>query len=193
MKFVSIITNIHPMKKLLLIVLAVVCLAQFTASGKTNSSDRNKRYEKKVARQEKVKEAVESKSYVIELDRLYMSRYGNINLSSGRNYIIIKGNSAAISAGYMGRQRGLIPVAGIRLNGKPSVYKLHKNEAKGNYRVEMEVTEGSDTFHITMTISENGNCSAIISGAKIDNTRYSGNLVPIEKKKTVPEPDYIKL
>jgi len=181
------------MKKLFLIVLAAITTFSFNAAGESGLTDSSNRNEKKVARQEKIKEAVESKSFAIEINRLYMSRFGNVNLSPSHNYIIIKGNNAAISAGYVGRQHGLIPVAGIRLTGKPSVYKLHKNEAKGNYRIEMEVTEGNDTFHIIMTISENGNCSALISGIKIDDTRYSGNLVPIERKKTVPEPDLIKI
>jgi hypothetical protein len=181
------------MKKLFLIVLAAITTFSFNAAGESGLTDSSNQNEKKVARQEKIKEAVESKSFAIEIKRLYMSRFGNVNLSPSHNYIIIKGNNAAISAGYVGRQHGLIPVAGIRLTGKPSVYKLHKNEAKGNYRIEMEVTEGNDTFHIIMTISENGNCSALISGIKIDDTRYSGNLVPIERKKTVPEPDLIKI
>lgn len=193
MEFVIISANIHAMKKLLFIVLAAVSISSFNAAGESGSSDRESRNEKKLAKQQKIKDAVESRSFAIELDRIYMSRYGNINLLPNRNYIIVKGNNAAISAGYVGRQRGMTPVAGIRLTGKPSVYKQLKNESKGNYRIEMEITKDNDTFHITMTISENGTCSALISGVKIDDTRYSGSLVPIETKKIAPEPDAIKL
>lgn len=193
MEFVLISLNIHAMRKFFYIVLAAVSISTFNAAGETGSSDRNSRNEKKLAKQEKIRDAVESKSFAIELERLYVSRLGNVNLSPDRNYIIIKGNNAAISAGYVGRQRSSTPVAGIRLTGKPSLYKLEKNESKGNYRIEMEITEENDTFHVIMTISENGTCSALISGIKIDDTRYSGNLVPIERKKTDPEPDAIKI
>lgn len=181
------------MKKLLLLLIASVLIVASGASGKPGSTDKKTRIEKKLARQEKVKEAVESNSFEIELDRLYMSRFGSVNLSPGRNYIIIEGNKAAIRAGYMGRQHGLTPVAGIYLSAKPSKYILQKNESKGNYKIEMEVTGGYDTFHVVMTISENGYCSALISGVKIDDVRYSGNLVPIEQEKAAPEPDYIKM
>jgi hypothetical protein len=181
------------MKKLFLFLIAVVSIVATGASGKSDSPDNNKRTQKKLARQEKVKEAVESNNFEIELDRLYMSRFGSINLSPGRNYIIIEGNKAAIRAGYMGRQHGLTPVAGIYLSGKPSKYKMQKSESKGNYKIEMEVTGGNDTFQIVMTISENGYCSALISGVKIDDVRYSGSLVLIEKEKSAPEPDDIKI
>lgn len=193
MEFVHNSSNIHAMKKLLIIVLAAVSISSSNAAGEYGSSDRDSRNEKKLAKQEKIKEAVESKSFAIELDRLYMSRYGNINLTPSRNYIIVKGNNAAISAGYAGRQRGLTAVAGIRVTGKPSVYKVQRNDSKGNYRIEMEITKDNDTFHISMTISENGSCSALISGIKIDDTRYSGSLIPIDRKEIATEPDAIKI
>jgi hypothetical protein len=181
------------MKKLFLILIAVFSLISFTASGRSFSSDKNIRNEKKLAKQEKVKEAVESKRFAIELNRLHMSPYGTIDLTRGRNYIIISGNKASVSAGYIGRQRGLTPVEGVRLTGNPSVYKLEKNDSGGTYRIGMEVTAGGDTFHITMTIRESGYCDVAISAAKIDYTRYTGSLVPLEKKKTVREPDDIRI
>jgi hypothetical protein len=193
MEFEMIITKTYAMRKLLLIISVIAFLAPVADASEPVSSDRSKRAERKLAKQEKIKEAVESKSYAIELDRLFMSRYGSVNLNPRMNYIIINGNKATISAGYMGRQCGLTPVAGIRLTGRPSVYKMQKNESKGNYRIVMEVAGGNDNFHITLTISENGNCSALISGIRIDDSRYSGTLVPLGKKQKVPEPDDIRL
>jgi len=181
------------MKKLFLILIAVFSFLSFTASGRSFTTDNGKRNDKRTDREEKVKEAVESGRFAVELDRIYMSRYGRIDLSPGRNFIIISGNKASISAGYVGRQHSFKPVAGVRLTGNPSVYKLEKNDSRGNYRIEMEVTAGGDSFHITMTIRESGYCDATISGAKIDYTRYTGNLVPLEKKKTVREPDDIRI
>lgn len=184
MEFEMVITNQSSMKKLFIIILTAISIV--ASAGPS---------EKKAARQKAVKEAVESNRFAIELNKLYLSRYGVVNLHSGRNYIIIDGNKASVSAAYLGRQRGLYPVAGIRLTGEPSVYKLKKNESRKNYRIEMEVTAGSDLFHITMVISDNGHCTTTISGAKMDSTRYSGNLKPIEtgKKKKIREPDAIRI
>lgn len=188
-----IITNIHAMKKLFLIIIVIAFTAPFADASEPVSSDRSERIGKKLAKQEKIREAVESNSFAIELDRLFMSRYGNVNLNPRMNFIVINGNKATISAGYMGRQRGLFHVAGIRLTGRPTVYKLQKNESKGNYRIVMEVAGGNDNFQITMTISDNGYCSALISGIRMDDTRYSGTLVPLEKKQKVPEPYDIRI
>ena len=92
------------MKKLFIIILTAISISSFAGPN-----------EKKIARQKVVKEAVESKRFAIELNRLYLSRYGGVvNLHSGHNYIIIDGNKASVSAAYLGRQRGLFPVAGIR-------------------------------------------------------------------------------
>jgi hypothetical protein len=185
MEFEIVLTNQSSMKKLFIIILTAVSVAVSASPS-----------EKRAARQKVVKEAVESKRFAIELNQLYLSRYGVVNLHSGSNYIIIDDNKAYVSAAYLGRQHGLYPVAGIRLTGEPSVYKLKKNESRKNYRIEMEVNAGNDVFHITMVISDNGHCTTIISGAKMDSTKYSGNLKPIEtgkKKKKIREPDAIRI
>jgi hypothetical protein len=181
------------MKKLFFILLTTLSVTALAMANKPESSGKVSRNEKKLAKQELVKEAVETKSFAIRLDRLYMSRYGVVDLFPDKNYIIIDGNKASIRAGYAGRQHGLYPVAGIRLTGEPSVYKMSMNRSKGNYKIEMELTGGSDTFHVILTISENGTCSALISGVKIDDTRYSGDLIPIEKEVKTPVPDAIKI
>jgi hypothetical protein len=181
------------MRKLFFILLAAFSVSAIAKANMPESSDKSSQDEKKAARQENIRKAVESKQFTIELEKLYLSRYGIVDLHSGSNYIIVSGKKTAISAGYVGRQRGLYPIAGIRLTGEPSVFKLQKNKSKGNFKIEMEVTSGNDTFHIAMTISENGYCSAIISGLKMDDTRYSGSLIPAELEKKVPEPDAIKI
>jgi len=184
MEFEIILINQSSMKKLFIIILTAVSIAASAGPG-----------ERKAARQKVVKEAVESKRFAIELNHLYLSRYGVVNLHSGRNYIIIDDNKAYVRAAYLGRQHGLYPIAGIHLNGEPSVYRLKKNESRRNYRIEMEVTAGNDLFHITMVISDNGHCTTTISGAKMDSVRYSGNLKPIEsgEKKKIREPDAIRI
>ena len=102
---------------------------------------------------------------------------------------------SAVSVSAAVRFSAPYPIAGIHLNGEPSVYRLKKNESRRNYRIEMEVTAGNDLFHITMVISDNGHCTTTISGAKMDSVRYSGNLKPIEsgEKKKIREPDAIRI
>lgn len=180
------------MKKIFFFIVAVLFISSSVITGRSESSDNNNS-DKKIKKQESVKKAVEAKSFIIELNRLYMSRSGFVDLLERNNYIVIDGNKTEISAGYMGRQSGLYAIAGIRVGGKPSVFKMKKNDSRGKYEIEIEIKGDTDTFHITMTISENGYCNAWISGMKIENTRYSGILVPLEKEEKVSEPDAIRL
>ncbi len=187
------IKKIHAMKKTIIILLVSVVALSAGFKPVHDKEEKLSRSEKKALKQQLIKEAIESRHFVINLEKLYVSPYGIIDLIQSRNYIIIEGNKAAIRAGYMGRQSGLLPIAGINLAGEPSVYKMKTNSEKGNYRVEFEVNGNSDRFHVILLISENGYCNATISGAKINNARYSGDLNPIIKKKDVPEPDAIRL
>jgi hypothetical protein len=181
------------MNKFFFIILTALTVTSFRLSSNPESADINRRNDKKLTQQEEIKEAIESRRFAVKLDRLYMFRYGYIDLLPDRNYIIINGNKAAINAAYIGRQRGFFPIAGIRFIGESSVYKLHKNNSKGNYRIVMEVTGENDIYHILLNISENGKCSTTITGNWIDNVKYSGEFVLIEIEKTVPEPDAIKI
>jgi len=181
------------MKKLFTVLLTGILLLSSGFSLKTEQKEKLSRSEKKQMKQQFIREAVESKHFVVNLEKLYATPYGIIDLVRNRNYIIIEGNKAAIRAGYMGRQHGLYPVAGINLAGEPSVYRMKKDGEKGTYRIEFEVRATSDLFHVVLVISENGYCSATISGAKIDQVRYSGDLNPIIKDKNVPRPDAIRI
>ncbi|GEM_PF-515808 len=181
------------MKKLFIMPLTVLTALLFISAVKVSGEDKLSRSEKKTARQRIVKEAVESRRFVIEFDRLYMYRYGRIDLSPGKNFILISGNKAAIRAGYMGRQIGFMPIAGIRLAGEPVSYRMEKNSSKGTYRIEMDVKGDADTFHISILIGENGSCNTTISANRIDQVRYTGTLVPMEKEEKVPEPDAIRI
>ncbi len=181
------------MKKFFIIFLAVIVSGLFIGANNPGSDDKPGRSEKKAARQKIVKEAVESKMYAIEFERLYVYRYGNIDLRQGKNYLILNGDKTAIHAGYIGRQNGFMPIAGIKIAGETSYYRMEKNSSKGLYKIEMEVKGDTDVFHINITVSENGSCNTTISANRIDHVRYSGTLIPMKKKEKVPEPDAIRI
>lgn len=180
------------MKTFIISLIFIASTIIITASGKTQDERKLSRSEKKTVKKEQVKAAVESMRYTVEFERLYMYRYGSINLIPRSNFIIIDGNNAYISAAYMGRQRGFMPIAGIKLAGHPDKYNMVRN-SKGAYTIQMEVKGDTDIFHIHIIISENGNCNATISSSMIDSVKYSGTLISTEKKKKVPEPDAIRL
>jgi hypothetical protein len=149
-------------------------------------SGRELRNEKKIAEQAAVKQAVESRRFIIKLDRLYFSHGGFADLVPRSNYIIIDGEKAIISAAYLGRQYDLREIAGIDMLGKAFNYEVTRNISKGTYNIKMKVNNGTTSFDVYLSIGKNGKCTASVSNLKIDSVRYSGYIVPMKDKTNNP-------
>lgn len=134
-----------------------------------------------------IKDAIESRQFIIKLDRLYT--YGVINLRPRSNYIIVDGKKAVINAVYLGRQYDFRPIAGINMRGATSKYEVTNKVSKGKYDVKMKVENGAAAFDVYLTIDKNGNADASVNGIKISNARYRGYIVPLTKKVSVPIQD----
>jgi len=143
--------------------------------------------ESKSEKDELVKNAVESRKYIIKLDRLYANHGAIFDLIPRANYIIIDGDNAIISTAYFGRQRDIRPIAGISMKGRAEEYDVISKQSKG-YDIKVRVNGGSNSFLVYLTISKSGKCSASVSSLRIDNVRYSGYLVPIPEKYPEFEP-----
>ena len=162
-------------------------ISSCTTTKEAKSSRVELRKEKKLTEQAVVKQAVESKRFIIKFDRLYFLYGGIVDLLPRANYIIIDGEKAIIYTAYLGRQYDIKPIAGINLFGKAMNYELTNNLSKGSYEIKMKVrNEGSNSFDVYLTISKNGNCSASINSLKINNINYSGYVVPISDNTNSP-------
>lgn len=174
------------MKNLLIIITTLMVLSSCSTTREAKFSRLELRKEKKFAEQTEIKKAVESKRFIIKLDRLYFSHGRMVDLMPRTNFIIIDGEKAIISAGYLGRQYDIRPIAGISMRGESLNYELNDDLSKGVYEINMEVSNGGNSFDVSLRISKNGNCSASISSLRIDFVRYSGKIVPIKDKIKIP-------
>jgi hypothetical protein len=170
------------MKKLLFFLAIATLLYSCTVSKEAQLSRSESRKDKKIAEQAIVKKAVESKRYIIKLDRMYFRHGGFIDLYPRANYIIIDGNKAAVSMAYIGRQYDIRPIAGINIIGRPLKYELTNDVTKGTYQVKTEVDNGRNSFDLYLTIGKGGYCSVSLSNMKLDYVTYKGYLVPIKEK-----------
>lgn len=143
-----------------------------------------KRELRKIAEREAVKKAVESRRYIIKMDRINVMGGGFLDLIPRNNFIIINGESASISLGYIGRQFGIRPISGINFNGQTVKYELDSREGKSVYNINMEVKYRNDKFDLYLTVGYNGNCSVSIINSYIQSVSYSGKLVPIAESDT---------
>jgi hypothetical protein len=186
MIFELFIIKYNAMKKLFFIFIAIMLFSSCSTTKEAKSSRIEARKEKNLAEQEVVRQAVESKRFIIKLDRLYFSHGGMIDLIPRANYIIIDGEKAIISAGYLGRQYDLRPIVGINVKGKLMDYELTNDSSKNMYTIKMEVSNSRNSFDVYLRIGKNGYCSASVSSLKIDYVQYSGQIVPIKEKQTIP-------
>jgi hypothetical protein len=174
------------MKKLLFVVSTLMIMSSCASTKEVRTTRNDSRKEKKLREQVVVREAVESKRFIIKFDRLYYSHGRIIDLIPRTNYIVVDGEKTIISAAYLGRQYDIRPIAGISLTGKTLDYKMESDSSKGTYKIKMKVNKGGDSFNVYLSISENGTCSASVSSMKIDFVRYSGQIVPIKNKTRNP-------
>jgi hypothetical protein len=179
------------MKKLLFFVTTLLVITSCASTKDGGLSRAELRNEKKLAKVEIVKKAVEARRYIIKLDKMHFASGGIIDLMPRANYIIIDGNKAVVRAAYMGRSYEFKPVAGINLVGKTANYQLTNHVSSGNFEIKMVVDNGTNSFDIYLSISKTGNCTASINTMRIDYTNYDGHLVPIKEKNSSPAKDQV--
>ena len=168
------------MKKLFIVIISLILLSSCSTTKEVKSARAELRKEKNLIEQGQVKTAVETRRYIIKLNRLYFSYGGMTDLIPRANFIIIDGEKAIISTAYLGRQYDIKPIAGINMRGKADDYALTNNITKGSFDIKMKVNNGgSNAFDIYLSISKSGYCTVSVSSLKIDNIRYAGYLVPI--------------
>jgi len=164
------------MKKLYIFIIALLVMS----SCSTTKEAKSLRAEKKQIEQSVVKNSIETRRYIIKLNRLYFTYGGMADLIPRANFIIVDGEKAIISTAYVGRQFDIKPIAGINMRGRAEDYALTNNLSKGSYNIKMKVRNGrGNAFDLYLNVSKNGYCTASVSSLKIDNIRYSGYLVPI--------------
>lgn len=169
------------MKKLFIIITVFMVLSSCVTTKEANLSRAELRNEKKLANQEQIKNAVESKKFIIKLDKLYLSYGGIADLFPRSNYIIIDGDKAVINTAYFGRQYDIRRIAAIDIFGRNMNYEVTKDISRGVYTIKMTVRNaGTNAFDVYLDISKNGYCNASVSSLKIDYIRYSGFIEPIK-------------
>jgi uncharacterized lipoprotein YajG len=176
------------MKKLLFILFTAFI---FTACATTNEAGKSRaeiRHEKDLVNQALVKQAVESRRFIVKLDRMYLTG-GMVHLKPRANYIIVDGSKAIINAAYMGRQWDIRPIAGINMRGVSSDFELTNQVSKGIYKISMKVGNNSSTFDVYMTIGKDGSVNASLNNVRIQNIRYTGYIVPISDR-NIPLQNY---
>jgi hypothetical protein len=178
------------MKKLFIIITVFLVISSCVTTKEAKLSRAELRNEKKLAKQEQIKNAVESKKFIIKLDRLYFSYGGMADLYPRSNYIIIDGDKAVINTAYFGRQYDIRRIAAIDIFGRNIDYEVTNNLSRKVYQIKMKVGNANrNTFDVYLDISKSGYCTASVSSLKIDIIRYSGFIEPIKGETNTTPPE----
>lgn len=169
------------MKKLFVFTVVFFAITSCTTTKEAKSSRIELKKEKKLAEQEAVKRSVESRRFIVKLERLY-SPGGTIDLLPRKNFIIVDGQRAIISAAYLGRQYYIRPVAGIKISGEALNYSMEGDSEKGTFKIRLKVNNNVNSVNIFLAIDKSGKCNASLSNLTIDNVHYKGFIVPIKEK-----------
>lgn len=170
---------------LVLAVIMVFILPSCSSSKEYVSSNDDRR----ILDEEVLRKAIESRRFIIKLDRLYTSS-GFMDLRPRVNYIIVDGRKAVINAAYFGRQYGIRPIAGINMEGVASNYEITRRIRRDMYDIRLRIDNGATSFDVYMTIGKNGSANASVNSLRIENARYRGFVVPLSEEVRVPLQDH---
>ncbi len=173
--------------------IASMCLSFTDISAQGEKPSRaEKRKLRKISEMAQVKKAVESRRYVIKVRRLYTNGGGFYEMVPTANFVIINGEFASISLGYVGRSFGIHPITGINLNGRTYSYKMQDRTKGQGYDVQLAVKYGGDKFDVYLTIGPSGSCGITINNPYIQSIRYEGDLEPIPASQATPPTDRLE-
>lgn len=168
------------MKNLSFIIAIAIILGSCSSSKETTMTKQDKRMTKKLAEQEIIKKAVESRRYIIRIDKLYMTRGGSaIDLVPSSNYVIINGGIASVCLFYSGQSSFSRPISAINFNGHTITYEMKSDQGKGLYNINTRVKKGADNFDFYITIGTSGSCSLSVINPHIQSVTYKGEVMPI--------------
>jgi hypothetical protein len=174
------------MKKSFTLIAALLAISICSYNSKIIAAGNKQSKEKMAAEQEAVKKSIESGRFIVKFHRLYFDRGGIADLAPRVNYIILDRGNAIISTAYVGRQYDVKPIMGINMVGRAAISEIKCNSSKGSYVVKMKVKNGYETLNVILRIQSGGSTDAVISGLRIDNITYSGQLVPVKDNAPAP-------
>lgn len=174
------------MKKVLRVlatILPLIFLSSCATSGFVSESADQRDLDEEV-----VRKAVESRKFIIKLERLYTNG-GFLELRPRTNYIIVDGRKAVINAAYFGRQYDIRPIAGINMQGVASNYEITRRISREKYDIRLRVDNGATSFDVFLTIGKNGSANASVNSLRIENAQYRGYVVPLNEEVKMPLQD----
>ncbi len=176
------------MRHTLLLALA----ASFMCAGYSTAQTTRKgttREEEKVAQEaldnllfEEAKQAIESKTFVLEADQVVFKEGTNAFVSSNTNFVGVDNDNAVVQVAFNIPVSGPNGLGGITVDGKVSDFKT-KADKKGNVIVSMNVMGTGISAQIDIMLTEGSNSARVDISPNFNSNRFTliGKLIPMNK------------
>lgn len=158
------------MKTSKLILLWLICIA---AAMPASAQDRN---EKKAKIERAVKEAIDSKDFKINVDRMQPMRGNSRTLTSSYS-LKIKNDSVFSNLPYFGVAYS-VPYGGgkgLNFNEPISEYKMERLK-KGKVKIDFETRSEGDNYKYSLTIFPNGSASINVLPTNRQSISFTGDM-----------------
>jgi len=175
------------MKRILIIVFAILLVIPALAQGQELTKKQQKELQKQLKKEQQAEEAskralmvglmIEHRSFVLEADRLQDSQGNTLDVSSMINFIACDSVVGVIQVGsnsYVGSNG----VGGITVEGPISNFKSTFNEKNSTYAISYMVRSTTGTYNVRISVYSEGRADAIVSSNWPGRITYSGYLVP---------------
>ncbi len=168
------------MKKIVILSLISLFIVSCNAGKEGAQVRRENKIAEKALQAESTAKSVESRKFVLRMDRMYASKGGMFYLVPRRNYLIIDDYKAKMSLAYVGRSYDVRGIAGINMTGETERYEVIRKNDKGVYEINMSLKQGATKFDLFLTVYDNGNCFLSLNNGRIESVRYSGTLAAMK-------------
>lgn len=149
------------------------------------------REERKAAKQQQrvedfneVKAIIDSTSYVFKARWAYPQGGRSIDLTTRKNLLIIRNDSATADLSYFGKAYNTaysVNGGGIKFEGKMDNYNVSENAKKPALIIKFKVSTTNDSFDCTLEVFSCNSANLSVLSHNRANISYSGNITSYKK------------
>lgn len=169
------------MKKVFFAILLIACIIPVLAQSKKELKE-----QKGAEDYAKMKELVNSKTYIFQADWASTQNGKRINLMSNPNFLKIDQENAIADLPYFGVSQspsiGMNSGGGIAFEGLINNYKVEYNDKKQKGIIKFNALNKTEHFDIILTVFKNGNASLNVMSNSRNGISYDGKVKEIKKE-----------
>ena len=149
------------------------------------------RNERKEAKQQQriiafneVKAIIDSASYIFTARRAYPQGGRSVDLTTNKNLLIIRNDSATADLSYFGRAYNIaysMNAGGIKFDGTMNSYNLSENNKKLALIINFKVSTSNDSFDCTLEVFSRSSANLSVLSQNRSHISYDGYIESYKK------------